>query len=275
MISLVLTIAILFISSACGTTINEKEVYHESDNDENIKQKAEFVLESDGTQEEIRDEIDDEPEDIVESKTEKEFETSNEANLIETISDEEKKEVNKFLSNFSEAFYGLNVDSIAEDKISFAYIHNCLNNDSFELVYKEFDGRVMDGISAELVDSTLIRFFGETVAHETPANSQWWEYRDGYFWSPAASGETYHRFSVAKNMYRNSDGTYTVEFRTYRDDEDPHGEQNPKWYTETVESTESNVNYVFLHNGTAILREKVYNGTDTYELVSYNLDKAN
>ena len=73
-------------------------------------------------------------------------------------------------------------------------------------------------------------------------------------------------------MYKNSDGTYMVEFRTYRDDEDPHGPQKQEWYTETVESAESNANYVFMYYGTAVLKEKVYNGLNTYELVSYNVN---
>ncbi len=224
------------------------------------RRSEESVQEKARTEDEVSENISEEaPETNMPEKTA-------EINLVESMSNAEKKEINIFLSNFSEAGYGEgNYGSEAEEKISFAYIHNFINNSS--LVFRD-GGAGVYGISAANADQTLVRFFGESVPHATPENSVHWQYENGKFFFPAADGDNYATFSVATRMTDNYDGTFTVEFNTYND-KDPFEWPKSEWYTYTDEYAARTCD--FAYSGTAIVKEKVYNGSQTYELVDYKI----
>jgi len=186
-------------------------------------------------------------------------------NLLDEMTNAQKKEINIFLSNFSEAHYGTYYSDETSDKISFAYTHNLINNKNFNEVY---DGTHY-GISADLVDSTLKRFFGKTVSHNSTADGEW-IYRDGTFLRPAADGESYAYYSIATNMRKLNNGTYEVEFNVYFNSQNPHDYVSSKCYTYSVSQAESNSDYCY--SGTAVVKSKVHNGSDTYELISYVVD---
>ena len=190
-------------------------------------------------------------------------------NLLDTMDADAKREINVFLSNFSETGYGYYISNEIEEKISFAFNHNIINNyENFKVIYENG----MIGISAELVDATLERFFGESIPHQTPQNSEYWIYDNGNFMMPAADGETYSQFSVATEAVSNSDGTLTVEFNVYYDPSRVHDEPNSEWYSMTNE--EAAGAYQYQYSGTAVLRpKKVYNGNDSYEIVTYKVNK--
>ena len=122
------------------------------------------------------------------------------------------------------------------------------------------------GLSASAVDYILNRFFGYTVPHKTPINSNEWKYRNGEFIARAASGGPEPDFTIATKMIKCSDGNYEVKFNVYHDGIG----RAVDIYALSVSEVESWCEHVGY--GTAILRNKVFNGKNTYELVSYDVD---
>ncbi len=180
-------------------------------------------------------------------------------NLLESMSYDEKYEVNIFLSNFSEAHYGLGHFYETEDMINFAFIHNRVNNKNFS--QKAVNGKY--AISQNLVNSTLERFFGKTVAAATPPGAKRWVYENGEFRIPAADGESYAYFTTATKVTERDDGMYIADFEVYFNANDPHGEVKKEWYG--MDSLEAGQYFEFCYDGKAVLKPV----GDTYVLVSY------
>ena len=166
-----------------------------------------------------------------------------------------------FMSNFSEAYFdNYSVSNYNTAKlISFAYIHNSLNNPDKTF----YEGNYM-GISSSDVNRTLDKYLGIEIPNESVGE---WSYRDGNFYMGAASGESYARFTVVTKLTDNGDGTLTVEFMDFFDNANMFEVSLPKWYTYTLEEAKSNCEPI--GTGVATLREKTYNGKKTYELISY------
>ena len=146
-------------------------------------------------------------------------------------------------------------------------MHSKLNSEG-ETIYKD----AFMGISAEDVDTILDRFFGSTVAHETPENSRYWIYENGDFLMPAADGESYGDFSIATNMNKRPDGNYVVNFNVYRDESITGGESHGMKDFAALSPEEANKMHRYIGSGKAILKDKVYYGNETYELVAYEVN---
>lgn len=179
--------------------------------------------------------------------------------LLEVMSCSERTEVNKFLSNFSEAFYECS-NNEAEDKILFAYTHAAINMTPSPIEFTDYGF----GIKAETVDQILTRFFGRSVPHETPAGSLYVNYVDGYFITPGGNEESNAYFSVATNMRKYSDNKYIVDFSVFHDDNNAYTTLD-NWYSLSYDDVLLNPQYNHRYDGEAIIRAK----GDTYELVSY------
>ncbi len=188
-------------------------------------------------------------------------------NLLLNMDSAARREVNIFLSNFSEAYYEPNSGycSLEEEKIGFAYTHSFLNSPSLTF----YEGDYM-GMTAANVDAILNRFFGNSVPHETPKNSKEWFYENGKFLMRAASGEFYGYFSTATNMTKRADGNYDVAFNIYADYSE-EGIESKSVYKLT--DSEATAAYDYCGSGQAVLKAKVHNGSNTYELVSYSVNK--
>ncbi|MBO4897140.1 MAG: hypothetical protein J5590_02425 [Clostridia bacterium] len=196
-----------------------------------------------------------------EKKEEAKKETEN-ANLVLTMSGDEKREVNIFFSNFCEAFMS---DYSKDDRdnyflISFAFIHNMLNRSGGI----EFGSERM-GVSAEAVNKTLDKYFGVSVPLESaaPEYGHEWTYEDGMFWTPAASGESYDYFAVVTDMRDMGDGTYKALYDVYYAGYDALTDE---YYSYTTEKAESECEYMY--SATAVVKPKEYEGKQTYELIS-------
>lgn len=221
------------------------------------------------------------PEDDIEEDVEEDVEEDNDpviddmedsedkqGNLLDSMSYDEKYEVNIFLSNFSEALYGLGGCNDVEDKLSFAYNHCRVNNRNADL----YSGNGKYGINSSDVDTVLKRFFGKTIPHTTPAGADMWTYENGYFVFPAADGESHAYFSIATDMKSNGNGTYTVAFNTYFNSNGPHDPIDSSWYG--YSDVEAGQYFEFSYDGTAVIRPKTYNGSKTYEIISYQTSIA-
>ncbi len=181
---------------------------------------------------------------------------------LETMTAAEKREVNLFLSNFSEVSYGIYVTEETANKLHFAFMHNVINNKNFKKYFSNSEYR----ISADLVDKTLNRFFGHSIERAEPAGSEW-RYENGYFYTAAADGESVSYFTVAKSLTDNHNGTYTVQFDVFSAP-GPHDPIDSSWYS--LSHAQAISRFERVYGGTAVVKPKTHNGSATYEMVDYN-----
>lgn len=202
-------------------------------------------------------------------KKEPQKESSADGNLLSEKDSAQVREINLFLSNFSETFYDPDSEFFGEEegKIYFAYLHALINSESLIFGKDEYFG-----IKAEDVDRILIRFFGSSVPHETPKNSRYWIYEDGAFFMPAASGESYGDFSIATEMTQRKDGNFDVSFNIYHDPTVFGGDVISDQSVYSLSASEAEKKHDYIGSGKAVLKEKTYNGENTYELVSYEVN---
>ena len=182
-------------------------------------------------------------------------------NLLEDMSNEQKRALNLFLSNFSEVClmsYG-HGDNDEDELLYFGFKHNEYNS----------TGRVSVtnsgyyAISEADMDLTLQRYFGVNAPRHSNNEVI---YSENTYYFPLAAGQALSYFSVARNMTDNLDGTYTVEFEFFSDE---NGTPiNSASYSLDIEGARTN--YQLTGEGTAIVTKKNYNGTETYELKQYD-----
>lgn len=184
---------------------------------------------------------------------------------LDSMTKNERTELNTFLSNFSEASYMLHAQNINEEKISFAHLHNMINNGDKDIIIEDSYFKM----PASLVDKILVRFFGSSVPHETPANATEWEYEDGYFKMIAADGDTHAYFSIATSISDNGNDTYTVNFNVYFNQNEPTDWIPKEFYTYDDEC--ANTNYEYMYSGSAVIKPVTINNSETYQLISYNV----
>lgn len=187
--------------------------------------------------------------------------------------------INIFLSNFSEqGFLNMQLNTAPDDQLmKFVWVY-CKINHSDAISYEG----AYETISLGTMNEYLNRFFGITRSPVNGASymlDQWnsFDYHDGKFWFPAASGEAYNKFTVAYEMMSNGDGTYTVSFQVFEVGLEEY------WNTPGVDnayyhkSNDEISNYVLngyltpIKGGTAVVRDYTYNGRATYQLISYTV----
>ena len=185
---------------------------------------------------------------------------------------------NIFLSNFSEqSLPGFNVATASDDfLIRFLEIY-CKINHQDQITY--IDGE--ECLSLQDANFYLNRFFGRSVnPYEGTVYmlNAWVSYRysGGYFRFPAADGESYNRFTVVYAMERTSAGTYTVQFQNYDLDLNEYWEKGMTYDLYYLNNDQA-ANLVWsgratpAQGGTAVVRDYVYNGITTYQILSYEV----
>ena len=78
-------------------------------------------------------------------------------------------------------------------------------------------------------------------------------------------------FSIAYNMLENSDGTYTIYFDVYSDTSVSGGDVLNDNSVYSLTSDEAKNKYNPVGTGHTVVKTKVYEGKDTYEIISYNV----
>lgn len=191
---------------------------------------------------------------------------SKEENLLPRMSSEDAREINLFLSNFSEAGYDPTSGYFSRDEalIDFAFTHVYINSSS-KVVYEDD----YMGISVTDTDTVLKRFFGKTVPHKTPDGNKLWICSNDKFLIIAASGESYGDFSIATKVRLRQEGNYEVDFNVYNDPEIGGGNVITDKTIYSLTDSEAAAKYNLIGRGIAVLKPKTYNGEETYEIVSY------
>ena len=185
---------------------------------------------------------------------------------FDTMTDDEKAELNRFLSKFAETFiyeYDENEAGNGTAMFKFALHHSLINLNYEGVVYSE--GKYDIGISEETVNKILDAYFGQTLSQDSVDGPIWYE--NGAYWTVNGGEVPYAYFNITTNLQKIGDNTYTVSFSKFYDEENSEAKANPAWYSYSYEQACDKC--TFWQTGTATVRQKIYNGKLTYELISY------
>lgn len=181
--------------------------------------------------------------------------------IFDNFSFDEKKALNIFFSNFSEANFGnFDIGGYDEDElINFAIKHNRIN----------YQKRIqLNGNREELegsyVSQTIDRFFDLSVDNRSISG---YEFRNGNYNWPAADGEQFWEFTQVDNLYDNRDGTFTVRLSIYSAGFEYEGMK--KIYEPKNDSWDNSFTPDYIGIAEAIIKKADVNGRSTYQLIKY------
>lgn len=137
-----------------------------------------------------------------------------EVEITDTLSAQERAELNRYLSYFSEADF-MEYPATDEELFGFGQFYNRL----YERKYAGEADAYFDYGSAVResdINDILMRFFGKEVDASTlEYNPNFEIYEDGVIYTQLGDGATYPWMSVAREVYKVSDDTYRIVFDVY------------------------------------------------------------
>ena len=213
---------------------------------------------------------------------------SPDADLASTLPDQQRYELNIFLSNFSELWFPAYDESAPDNNalIFFGCLHNSRNHTDGAIAISDeeaqkyvnldyYDIHACYKVNKNTVENTVARYFGKTVNHGSAKTKDmngfdWSQgYNNGYYYFDSGEeGDFTIDVAVVDSMFENNDGTYTVTFKSYI-----YGDIDllPEIYYSTPASVAGKEAYA---TGTAVVRPYSYNGRNTYQLVSYSASRT-
>ncbi|MBR6498509.1 MAG: hypothetical protein IKT23_02330, partial [Clostridia bacterium] len=200
----------------------------------------------------------------------------------DTISTQQQFASNIFLSNFSEqhAFERRDFDinnPFVDDLVNFAYLYCKINRHSL-LSTAEVNGSYFYTLSPEDANTVLNRHFAITLSeaeaaqfpvNEDPSARYHSYYSAGFFYFPAADGESYNRFTVVREIEPLSGGQYRMYFDIYKLDILEYRRTDgvdTSFYYLSAGQAENDSRLTWENSGVAIVTPYNNNGTDTYQL---------
>ena len=195
-------------ASAVETTVVMQDSYYEDE----AEDEAQIPFEDDAAE----DEKDEDPVDAADDKKEE----------AETPEKLDVASVNEYLSIFSGLYFSEKYD-FSQDKfndyelLKFAYLYADKFEKSKGIVtgYSDAEKGMHNGIKASEAKRIIDEFFGVDIAMEsafTENSYQYFMYRDGYFYTPAADGISHMNVTVADTVVQ-SDDRISVSFTIYSD----------------------------------------------------------
>ncbi|MGN0162268.1 MAG: hypothetical protein ACI4EA_01625 [Candidatus Ornithomonoglobus sp.] len=202
------------------------------------------------------------------------------------LTSQNQREINIFLSNFSEVEMGdYDASNPSNDLLIYFGTHHLqinknqladpssLRHISAEQAYEHFaispGGGNFYAANASAVAATVDRYFGKGITSASIRYNGWYvTYENNeYFFDCKPESDHYVSpiFSIAQSMYQNSDGSYTVEFKNYLSmilDVDIYG----------LTAADSPDAYCLIPNGSGVAVIAPYSGSTTtkYHLIRYN-----
>lgn len=197
------------------------------------------------------------------------------AEVLSKLTEGQRTDLNVFLSNFSELdfpkFKRGSFDAAA--LVNFAYMHNKINSFGRDRIdVRQWNGEICYSISTSDVDACLERFLGVQIDHEGFEMDMHEIGCDGErYYFPAADGEAFNTFSVAKTMVESAPGIYEVTFDIYGLDYEVYWETGleDKYYAMTSEQARSSGVLTLTGSGEAQLEDYENNGSPTWRLLNY------
>lgn len=181
-----------------------------------------------------------------------------------------QRRINVFLSNFSETFFD-SYPCTKYEMVSFAYSHARINNDG-KVYYDSWEYY----ISETDVNNILNKYFGITypqngaedvLSYTTQYGTQTIRYDGDYYYFPAADGGFNGYLSIATEMMRNSDGTYTVKYDVYSLAEMWEDDTN-NYYNYTAQQARNSIKLDYCYSGVAIVKDYTRSdGNQSYHLL--------
>ncbi len=184
---------------------------------------------------------------------------------LDTMTDAEKAELNAFVSKFAETFIYEYASDDANRGIAmykFALLHSPIHKNGEGIVFTEYNYDI--GIREETMNAILDEYFGQTLSGEM--DGPIW-YENGTYWTTNGGDVSHAYFCIVTDLFKRADGTYEAWFDKFYDPANENAKALPAWYSYSKDEASANCEYQ--NNGIAIVREKTYNGKQTYELVSY------
>lgn len=191
----------------------------------------------------------------------KENKSSNPTDIFSTLTYDQKRSLNIFFSNFSEAYFNNFDISNYDDSqlIQFAILHNIINYGD-RIKYSDNEAMLEEKYVAQVIK----RFFNVDVNHGS-VNS--FEYRNGSYVWPAADGEQYWDFSQVENFYDNGDGTFTANLVVYSAGFEYEGQDII--YDPKDEGWGNDITPEYRGTAQAVVKKADINGKQTYQLLKY------
>ena len=187
--------------------------------------------------------------------------------------------INIFLSNFSEQdFPGYTADMDLASLYRFAFLYaNYNGRGRYNLSTQELNGNYYFTLPFDDLNTIIRRFFDrelpETARYICTSPDEYGSfYQDGYYFTLAASGEIYTKFTVANSISDIGDGKYVVDFGVYELDWQYLSSATSipsEIYSLNKDNVYSKAQY--LNSGTAIVKPYDNNGIPSYQLLSYQL----
>ena len=206
---------------------------------------------------------------VMKKETEKTVQNGNKAdnNYLSTLSANDIKMLNIFLSNFSEA-YVEKIDTRDMGKMVDFVMLNTKINYSDKITY---DGLVINPennhshsgwVTEEYVAERVYRFFDVELENMSTDSTY---YNDGKYYLIAADGETYAYFTKITSATENADGTVTVEYDVYW-----YGVAPPSYVYEGIGAQNHDELCEYRYSGIAVVKPVHLGGEDysNYKLVS-------
>ncbi|MBR6532936.1 MAG: RNA polymerase sigma factor [Clostridia bacterium] len=136
---------------------------------------------------------------------------SSETNIIETLSEQELTQLNRYLSYFSEQRF-VKYPASDEELYDFSFIYNKINTDN--LTYES--GTVYEYaycIDKTIIDNTITKFFDISI---DDISTEFVTLQNGIYYNMAADGETYPYISIARQLYKKADNVYQIVFDVFK-----------------------------------------------------------
>ncbi|WP_455539267.1 hypothetical protein [Terrisporobacter sp.] len=192
-------------------------------------------------------------------------------NIIGNYSNNELRELNVFLSNFSEVnFRNFSNKSIhREQLIEFAILH-LMANDYQNSVKSAHDsnGGYYEYITDDSVQGSINKYFHFTVKNQS---TYYYKYENGVYILPNADGEMFPNFTQVKEIYKEGDS-----LRVIGDVYCPNvfdDMSNNNWRYDPMDRVSNfNENIKYLGNVEAIVKLEQHNGKLKYKLVEYKVN---
>ncbi|MEK4730058.1 hypothetical protein [Paenibacillus sp. FSL L8-0641] len=193
--------------------------------------------------------------------------TTSRKDIFSTFDYDQKKKLNLFFSNLSEAYMGnFNInDYDKEILIDFAVKHNQINYGK-RITTVENNQQFTDKLNSKYVVQTIKRFFDINVKPES--TSTYPLVGSSYQWD-TADGEQYMDFSQVENFYDNGNGTYTAKIQIYTSDFESQGDSI--LYEPKDQAWGNDVGFDTRGVAEAIVKKAKVGSKDTYQVIDYRV----
>lgn len=204
---------------------------------------------------------------VIAKETESEQTIPSKKDVFPKLSYDEKKKLNLFFSNLSEAYFSqFNKDNYnVEQLIDFAVVHNKINYAN-RIKTTQVKGGSYDELDSKHVIDTVKRFFGIEIKAKA---TEVYPLEGGNYHWPSADGEQYMNFSQIINFYDNRNGTFTAEIQIYTSDFESQGES--VLYEPKDEAWGNDIGYDNYGTATAVVKKAKLLNKDTYQVIEYKV----